>query len=681
MMKRILLMMLALMLFAAPVSAEEDFYARAMNALYRIILRTETEDITLGSGVLFMEPTVILTTDSCCVAGDLYAIGQDGEHAVLLCDLAGDSGAALLQLATPSAATPVELANYDAMSLPYLFGVDEAGEFRVAPLYQGLRSMYRGQESLLLSSEEGMMPGGFVLDEKGHLVGVVASQQVEGIGMYNALEPGLIYNALTAQQFAELFLPVSCEWKDGMLTISWTDDAHEDGLYLITLSGEDNNYYTFYEAKHTARSIRAVVPPGHAYYIQAQWAKSANEAIEPVWAAMTTYAVPEEPFTEYGFTDECYLASAPAGMEVKQTLPPLEFVSVDTLADASTDLYLQIKNTYDVSEQIEFPMTLELTGPDRQFFYEVSSYIFVPEYEAADHFAMSLESLIASCGEFTGGKIMPGDYRVRYTIGGRVGGEYAFTVQPAGAPTPAATAAPIQGDAGFLRGFTAGYEKGRVHVDWSGCTVPEGATVTAYILHDGNRYFTFYAMEEQGTTADFHVIPGRVCMVWVGWTMDGSSNAVPQNEADFLVLLPDIGVPYAEHGFTNVRCALTVTDNPHAEAEGLYLPEIPLTRENLANPDMHLIFQTEDTYQVDADSLEHPLAFVLCTPEGYAFVEPGFYNFSPAYNESDLWLRNLTGLRESYTSLAGDAAWPAGEYTFGYYIDGQIAAEITFTLE
>lgn len=680
MMKRAILLLLALMLLAVPAHAE-DPYAGAMNALYRIVLRTENEEITLGSGLLFMENTVLLTTDSCCAAGDLYAIGRDGEHAVLFADVAGDSGAALLQLATPSAATPIALSQFDTRGIPYLFGVDHGGEFRAAPLYQGLRSMFRGKESLLLSSEEGMMPGAFILDENGCLMGLVVAQQMEGIGMYNALEPGRIYNALTAMQYADQFLPIACEWQDGVLNISWEDEERTDGAYIVTISGDQNNYYTFYEAKQGASSIQAAVPPGHLYYMQVQWAKSADEAIEPVWAAMSSYAVPEEQLTEFGFTNECYLASVPAGTQVNSVLPPLEFVSVDTMTDESTDLYLQIKNTYDVSETIERPMTLEFIGPDGQFFYETSGYVFAPEYETADHFALNLEALIASFTEFTSGRMLSGEYKLRYAIGGKVGGEYAFTVQPAGTQAPAAAEMPVQGDSGYLKGFTAAYEKGCVRVDWSGCTVPEGAKVTAYILHDDNPYFTFYEINNDQTFVDFHAIPGKACMVWVSWSRTGRSDDIPTPGQDSIVLLPDEALPYTAFGFTNVRCGLTFTDSANAEAEGLYLPQVPLTRENLTNPDLHLIFQTEDTYQVDGESLEHPLSFVLFTPEGYSFVMPGYYNFAPEYAASDLWLRTMDELVSSYVSFVGESAWGPGEYVFGYFIDGCLAGEITFTLE
>ena len=112
-----------------------------------------------------------------------------------------------------------------------------------------------------------------------------------------------------------------------------------------------------------------------------------------------------------------------------------------------------------------------------------------------------------------------------------------------------------------------------------------------------------------------------------------------------------------------------------------FLPETALTREALLDDGLRLVFQTEDTYQVAEESAGHPLVFALFTPEGWIFTEQGAYTFTPDVAASDLWLRDLSSIVQSYVSFAGEDAWPAGEYTFGYYIDGQTAAEYTFTLE
>lgn len=430
MMKRILSLALCLLMLGTAMShAESDPYTLLKDALYRIVLRTEEGDTTLGSGVVFMQDNILLTAAGCCREGDLFAIGEDGEHRVVLCAPAGETGAALVELATSSAATPLALANYDKKSLPYIFGCDAKGNMGAAPLYQVLFAMYRGQNALTLSGEEGVLPGGIMADEQGNIIGLVVSQQMEGLGMYTALEPDSLYLALSGGGDASAFLPLEVTWDEGLLTLTWTDETRTDGAYLLTLTTEENRYYTSYELLPGEREALLAVSPGHTYYMQLQWVDVGSEAQDMLWSAMTAYTVPETAFTQYGFQQSCYLASAPAGQEVTEALAELSPVTTTALTDEGSDLYLQVFNTYDVDGEITLPMTVALTAPDGQLYFEEMSYIFSPEYETDDVFAVPVDDLFAACRSFSGYGTMPeGEYTLCYTIGGWVAGEYTFTV-------------------------------------------------------------------------------------------------------------------------------------------------------------------------------------------------------------------------------------------------------------
>lgn len=431
-MKRILSLALCLLLLGTVLScAEGDPYALLQSALYRIVLRTEAGDTTLGSGVLFMREDVLLTAAGCCREGDLVAIGMDGEHQVRQCALAGNSGAALMELATPCAATPLMLANYDQESLPFIFGSDAEGDTGAAPLYQVMYATYRGQDALTLSGEEGVLPGGVMADAKGNVVGLVVSQQMEGVGMYTALEPDSLYRALSGDRAAEAFLPLEAVWDGGLITLSWTDETQRtDGIYRVTFAVGDNRYYTTYELEPEERRMSLAVPPGHTYYAQAQWVDAGADAQELLWQAMTVCEVPEEAFDQYDFWQKCYLAAAPAGQEVTGALEEMSPVTAAALADEASDVYLQIFNTYDVDGEITLPMTVALTAPDGQLYFKEMGYIFSPEYEAEDVFAVPVEELFASCVKFSGSGALPGgEYVLRYTIGGKVAGDCRFVLE------------------------------------------------------------------------------------------------------------------------------------------------------------------------------------------------------------------------------------------------------------
>ncbi len=418
-----------LMLLPYAAGAESDLGMMLTGALYRIVLRTEAGDQTLGSGVLFADQKILLTAESCCKEGDLYAIGEDGEHPILAWEKADNTGIALMEMVTPSTGTPLKLSAFDAQSLPFIVGVSGQGETGSVPLYQALHTFYRDQEALLFRGEEGLLPGSFVADEKGCVIGLVVSQQTEGIGMYVALTPDTIYKALTAEPSTDTFCPITLKWDRGYLDVSWTDVKREGGYYAITFSGDSNHFYTVYKEESTARSGTVILPAGHTYYVQVQWVAEGAEAVEPVWSAMTPYTVISQSLTSYGFQQECYLTFAEPGKEGAIVIPPVEKITRAMFTDAALEPYFQIRNTYDVNEEISMPAAVEVVAPDGQFYFVDLTYIFDPSFETDDSFILPMKDIFAACADFSGGALKPGDYVIRYFIGGDLAGEFPFTLE------------------------------------------------------------------------------------------------------------------------------------------------------------------------------------------------------------------------------------------------------------
>ena len=100
MLKRLISLLLAVMLLLGTSAlADKNVNELIENALYRIVLRTDAGDSTLGSGVLFVESNVLLTPAACLQEGALYAIGTDGEYPITVASLLDDSGVAMMEIA------------------------------------------------------------------------------------------------------------------------------------------------------------------------------------------------------------------------------------------------------------------------------------------------------------------------------------------------------------------------------------------------------------------------------------------------------------------------------------------------------------------------------------------------------------------------------------------------------
>lgn len=676
MLKRILMLLMTLLLLALPASAE-DLYDQIDAALYQIVLRTDAGDKLLGSGVLFVDASAILTAEGCCKEGALYAVGLDGEYAVESVTPVG-SGAALLTLASPATAAPRLLAPAEAQSLPFIFGTNADGERGTMPLYKARVGLRDGLYSLLFASEEGLLPGAFLTDEQGRVTALITNQQMEGLGSYAGLGADALGLLLSTEEKADTgFLDCTFAWEDGELTVSWTDKAHTEGVYVVTLVTEENQYYTTYVADITERSLAVTPPPGHTYGIQVQRAASEAEALEPDWNVLRDYTLPLLPFPAYGMQAECAILSLPAGSETIDDDSTLTAFTAANLTDPARDIYLRADCSYTIPTLHTANLTLELIAPDGQFFFDEQIIDLDPADAAADSLYFSLNTVLDSCVEFSGGALQAGQHTLRFFLDGCIGGEYTFTVTAEGAAPPTEPATE-----GFASGLGTTRENGLVTLTWDAATIPEGAKVRAYYLYDSNPYYIYLDPDAGANSVQVFTVPGHQTAAWVTWSTNGEFTLSRQPGADEFILLDAAPEePITAHSFRNVRIGLAASADPKAPTSTDFLPQAPITREMLTDRATPIYFMTEDTYQVGATSGDHPLLIVLETPDGMCFVDLGYYIFDRSLQSSDLWVKDISKLFADYESFTGDAAWPAGEYRILYCIDEKVAGEIRFTLE
>lgn len=679
--KRILMLIMTLTLLLTLHAGAEDLYDQIDAALYQIVLRTDEGDKALGSGVLFVDPAAILTAEGCCAEGPLYVIGADGEHAVQSVHLLG--GAALLTLAEPAAAVPLTLAPEDSQSLPFIFGTNTEGERGTMPLYKARADVQGNMPALLFSSEEGLLPGAFLTDQEGRVTVLITGQQMEGKGSYTALGVSTLGQLLSTEEPADQgFLDCTFAWEDGELIISWTDADHSEGVYVVTLVCEENQYYTTYEAGITERSLAITPPPGHTYAIQVQRAASEAASLPPDWNILKDYTLPLLPFRAYSFLAECGIVSLPASADFTGEESPMTVFTSAALTAPDRDILLSVDCSYEIAAERSAALALELHAPDGQFFFDEQTIDLDPVSAESDGFLLPLNAVLNSCVEFSGGKLQEGAHTIRFFLDGCIAGEYAFTVTaegaaPAAEPDPAKP--PIEG---YASGLSAARENGLVTLTWDAASILEGAKVRVYYLYANNPYYIYHEPEAGINSLQIFTVPGLYTVAWVSWSADGTFMQTSQPAGDAYILLEAAAEePMTAHSFRNVRIGLAASADPAAGIRTDFLPQAPITREMLSDRTTPIYFMTEDTYQVGATTENHPLLIALMTPEGMCFVDMGYYIFDRSLQSSDLWLKDISQVFADYESFTGDAAWPAGEYRLLYCIDEKVAGEIKFTLE
>jgi len=248
----------------------------------------------------------------------------------------------------------------------------------------------------------------------------------------------------------------------------------------------------------------------------------------------------------------------------------------------------------------------------------------------------------------------------------------------------------LDGDAelpeeGLLTGFTTRIEKGEIIVDWAeaeGVLITEDSIVSVFMAATCNPYLNYDEVRSAVTQTRFPAFPGTQVQVWIAVSKASLPEPLyPEYRDEVAILQIPEAQPVDLYGMRNLRSGVTQAEAGRDGEAADFLPQTPLRRENLSDPDQHLYFQTEDTYEIATQEEGHSLMVLLYTPEGYVFSYESSYVFMPELAGSDLWICDITELAREYERFAGENRWIAGEYKVGYYVDGFEVAVVPFTLD
>lgn len=465
MMKRMLLLLLALlMLLAAPAQAEST-----TESIYLLVLRTEQGEVALGTGVLFGSATTLLTAPACWSEGELYAVGADGQHRVTWKGEVIGAPLVLLGLEGESEAQPLTITRSGEVLAYALLGADRVGGAMMPEVTHARRSVRDGRDAVLLTAEEGMLPGAVMLGADGGLACMVVSSYGEGRGVYEALtnvalyalleddgaaQPALSYApgapaqpAVTAAPAVEteaagitengLVRGFTTSLEKGVLTMDLSPAVSEgmNGVFTAFIVSDVNPYLNFAESDAETAQVQFPVLPGTEVMVWAAYSEDAvSDIIYPDYTP-GTYAVVSVPdagdFTDYDFRNvrislTPYAGEAPE--EFTEFLPQ-QPLTREALANRDVPLYFQTEDTYAVAEEsADHPMLIALCTPEGYYFCYESTYYFSPEFSGCDMWYLDLSPLFADYERFVAEEERwpGGSYQVLYCIDGQIAGEFAF---------------------------------------------------------------------------------------------------------------------------------------------------------------------------------------------------------------------------------------------------------------
>ena len=445
-MRRWLALLLCLMMIPVlPAWAEES----EGTALFRL---TETDEsgreITIGTAVLALDEQLLFTSAIMENPGRVSAYGPDGAAYEAQLVMTGDSGLAVLLL-EESAEEAVPLFSEERVATSRLVGMTLNGLRYDLPAASVSRTIYQGREAYLVSALEPLLPGAVLLDSEGGLIGMTVAEWGEGEARYVALTGDAFIDAVLEMMLGEVdveslqepgddfwLMDAELVYDSGVLTVDWRhcqlEGLNEQSVITVYILCPVNNYYLYYSADPSEGTATLDVAPGYTYNI---WVSCSDGEPTPGLSPdhALSVAIPEQgDFTDYGFTNECYLAWAPADEtpEADEKLPALEPITAEALEDGAIRLYLQAINTYAVEEELETSLTFVLQSPEGYVFHSLSGYIFMPEIQEEDVWNADITPLLERYLAYNGsGAFAPGEYTLSYLIGGQWAGSVSFTLE------------------------------------------------------------------------------------------------------------------------------------------------------------------------------------------------------------------------------------------------------------
>lgn len=447
MMKRIVSLMLALMLLLALVPAQAE--ADVPEQLYRIVLRTEKGDETLGSGILFGTKTALLTAAACWAEGELVAIGADGEHAVSYRGAVAGTQLITLGLATESAAEPLTITTADYLMDYVLYGVKADGSFVAMEVRGSRKTVVDNRAEALLHAEEGLLPGAVMFGDDFGIACVTVYQSGESEGAYATVADVTLsaifgeggHNSIEKDRNtgAKVLSGVTVTCENGLIVVDWSASTGytmtENTVFTAYIALMTNNYLSLdvLEDGETTTSFPAV-PEKEAmiWVVVSEDAKDAE--LMPETASQVQFVtVPKaEPIDMYGLKNvRMGVTPGEPGMEGNAAdFLPQEPLTRETLSDRDRPIYFQTEDVYAVdAEDDDHTLMVTLYTPEGYAHSYFSGYVFMPEYAASDLWISDISDIFADYEMFCEGTPWPaGEYRVLYTIDGFEVAELTFTL-------------------------------------------------------------------------------------------------------------------------------------------------------------------------------------------------------------------------------------------------------------
>lgn len=381
-------------------------------------------------------------------------------------------------------------------------------------------------------------------------------------------------------------------------------------------------------------------------------------------------------YTDHDFADAgSYVTIVPQGGEAA----PVEKLTLEALSSGA--LTAHVASTYSVTEEMSVPAVSVLTVPGGTAMTYASMYTFSPEYMPLDSWDMDLTEMLKKAVVMSDhDSAVPGEYCFTYYIAGRKAAEVPFTITSADAAEPASVtdmepAAPEAEPAATAKPAVANlaftYSAGVVTVD---CRAFQSEGTTWLFFQDVmGSYSSRYEMNPDGTV-EILLCPGRTYAFWL--SDEGLLNFDSTVSYFTVPVSSDL---YAEYSYAETEAYVTMAAVDSELADDAVIPAVDSLTKEAMDAGNHLFLQVTSTYQV-SESTDVNLLLALYLPDGNCLLRPAGFNFDPELVAGDHWHADFVEEYDDTMAYTTQYGWVPGDYRISWFMDGQLAGSLQFTI-
>lgn len=390
----------------------------------------------LGSGVLFMDNNILLTTMP--DRPDVYMLHATYENDLeIILESRSVAGMfQLLRMQEASPLTPMTLADSaDAVCVGLL---EDGTPTQCQPA--DLESVLYGSHALpamQMTLPDGLLPGAFLTDGE-HVCGVVLEDGESGDGRKTALMADTLYDLMTESlpAFAYPWLSdrVDITQDGSTLVIDWSHveelaQAGEDDKVWLLVKAESNFFYDTYGCEISEGSCRITVAPANTYMVWAYVGPELPDLSQLGNVYIPFYVELSGLYNDFNYQDLLFYAGVTPLDKIPENGEMTEEPNVYTAHMLNTShLWMQSVATYQVTDPVALDGSMVLITPEGYVFANVLHCMLWPEQQEHAVNAVSLDGMLEDyvmlCGDFA-----PGVYTLAYFFGDQLVSANTFTVE------------------------------------------------------------------------------------------------------------------------------------------------------------------------------------------------------------------------------------------------------------